>query len=135
MVFAALTSSISMLEVSVAYLADEHGWSRRRATLTAGGVIAVLVVPAALTGATRFFGEDFAAVFGRNWFDLVSNWLMPLGGLGFALFAGWRLEEATRRGQFPPGLAALFYRGWLLVLRIVVPLAVVAIFLHAVGAL
>ena len=85
------------------------------------------------------FGRNLEQALGSNWFDLVldgvSNWMMPIGGLGFALFAGWRLTEVTRRAQFPPGMVWVFYRGWLFVLRFVVPVAVVAIFLHAVGLL
>ena len=137
--FAALTSSISMLEVPVSFLIDERGLSRRRAVLVTTGVLAVLSIPTALTGSTELFGHGFEQVFGKNWFDLVldtvSNWIMPLGGLGFALFAGWGLREPLRREQFPPGLAYSAYRGWLMVLRYFVPLAVGAVFLHAVGVL
>ena len=136
---AALTSAISMLELPTAYLVDERGWSRRRATLIAGGVISLMAIPAALSGATSLFGQNLEALFGSNWFDLVldtvSNWMMPVGGLGFALFAGWRLTEVTRRAQFPPGMIWVFYRGWLVVLRFVVPVAVAAVFLQAVGVL
>lgn len=137
--FAALTSSISMLEVPVSFLIDSKGWSRRRAVGAALGVIGLLSIPTSLTGATVLFGDGFARIFGKNWFDLVldtvSNWIMPLGGLGFALFVGWRLREPLRRDQFPPGLSFTAYRGWLLVLRYFVPLAVAAVFLHAVGVI
>ena len=112
---------------------------RKRATLTASGVVALLVIPAALTGASDLFGSGFEAIFGKNWFDLVfdtvSNLMMPLGGLGFAIFCAWRLGEARRHEQFPPGMAYGLYRGWLMVLRYFVPLAVGAVFLHAIGVL
>jgi len=137
LVFAALTSSISMLEVPTSYLIDERGWTRKRATLSATGIVALLVIPAALTGATELFGNDLQQMFGKNWFDLVfdsvSNLMMPIGGLGFAIFCGWRLRETTRHAQFPSGFAYGLYRGWLIVLRYFVPFAVVVIFLHAVG--
>jgi NSS family neurotransmitter:Na+ symporter len=137
--FAALTSAISMLEVPVAYLIDERGWSRRRAVLTAGGLIALASVPAALSGGGGPFGEGLAQLAGKNWFDLVfdavSNWMMPAGGLGFAVFGGWVLAEATRRAQFPSTFARFLYRGWLAVLRFGVPLAVITVFLHAIGLL
>jgi NSS family neurotransmitter:Na+ symporter len=137
LVFAALTSSISMLESATAYLVDERGWTRKRAAFSAGGLVVVLMVPAALTGATTFFGSGMEDLLGKNWFDLlfdsVSNLAMPLGGLGFALYCGWRLGETTRRAQFPEGFSWRLYRGWLLILRWLVPAAVVVIFLHAVG--
>ncbi len=137
--FAALTSAISMLEVPVAYLIDERGWRRRRAVFTAGGLIALASVPAALSGGGGFFGQGLTQLVGKNWFDLVfdavTNWMMPAGGLGFAVFGGWVLADATRRAQFPSTFADVLYRGWLLVLRFGVPLAVVTVFLHAIGLL
>ncbi|MFQ5350137.1 MAG: sodium-dependent transporter, partial [Thermoanaerobaculia bacterium] len=137
--FAALTSSVAMLEVPVAYLIDERGWRRRRAVLAAGGLLAVASVPAALSGGGGLFGDGLVRLVGKNWFDLVfdtvSNWMMPAGGLGFAIFGGWILADATRRAQFPSGFAEVLYRGWLVVLRFGVPLAVIVVFLHAVGVL
>ncbi len=135
--FAALTSSISMLEIPTAYLIDQWGWSRRRATLASGGLITLLVVPAALTGASALLGEGMQRVVGKNWFDLVidtvADLMLPVGGLGFAIFVAWRLGEVKRRAQFPPGIASAAYLGWLMVLRWFVPLAVGAVFLHAIG--
>lgn len=135
--FAALTSSISTLEIPTAYLIDQWGMTRKKATLTASAFITVLVIPAALTGGSVFLGETMQNAIGKNWFDLVldsvSDLMLPLGGLGFALFVGWRLGEVTRRAQFPPGMSGAAYKAWLLVLRWFVPLAVGAVFLHAIG--
>jgi NSS family neurotransmitter:Na+ symporter len=140
LVFAALTSSISLLEVAAAYFIDEKGWTRHRATLVSGGIVAVLAVPSALTGATELFGPGFQAWAGRDWFtlvaDLASNWSLPIGGMGMALFVAWWLPEALRRSEFVSGSRlARGYVGWLVVLRYVVPLAIVAVFLRAVGVI
>ncbi len=137
--FAALTSAIAMLEVPVAYLIDERGWGRRRAVLTVGSLLTLVSIPAALSGGDGLFGQDLVRLVGRNWFDLifdtVTNWMMPVGGLGFAIFGGWVLADATRRAQFPSPFANVLYQGWLAVLRFGVPLAVLTVFLHAVGLL
>ena len=84
--------------------------------------------------------EGFESVFGGNWFTivdyLVSNWMVPLGGFGVALFVGWRMDEAIRHDHFLSGSSfAIFYRGWLFLLRYVVPVAIVLVFLHAVGVI
>ncbi|MCA9526979.1 MAG: sodium-dependent transporter, partial [Myxococcales bacterium] len=136
--FAALTSAISLLEVAAAYFIDEKGWSRGKAVGVTGGAILVLGIPSALSGGTELFGKSFEGVFGKNWFDLfdyiASNWLLPLGGLGIALFAAWRVGDAARRVEFGEQTAwGRLYLGWLLVLRFVVPVAVVAVFLHLIG--
>ncbi len=138
LVFAALTSAISLLEVATAFFIDERGWPRRRAALVSGAAITLLAVPSALTGSSPLLGPRLEALAGRNWFDLVAdlstNWLLPCGGLGMAVFVAWRLGEPERRAQFAAGSRlGAGYAGWLAVLRYFVPLAVGAVFLHAVG--
>jgi len=144
--FAALTSAISLLEVAVSYLIDERHWTRVRATLACGLTILVLGIPSALSGGDGIFGARFAtlteSVFGpgkgRTWFDtldyLANNWLLPLGGLGIAAFVAWRIDAGTRRQGFMAGSRfGRLYWIWLQFLRYVVPLAVLAVFLNAIG--
>ena len=79
MSIAALTSSISMLEVPVAYLIERHGQSRQIATLVAGGVIAVF------SGAIVL---NFDTLFG--WVITMSTrYSQPLLGILVCVFAGW----------------------------------------------
>lgn len=96
---AALTSSISLLEVGVAYLVEEAGWSRTRSTLVLAGATWALGILCSLS-----FGPMAGVkLFGLGAFDfldsLVSNWLMPLGGLMFTLFVGWRMGKADVRDE------------------------------------
>ncbi len=138
LVFAAVTSAISMLEVTCSYFIDERGWTRKRATLMSGVLVGLFGVPSALTGGTALFGADFAATFGMNWFNaadyLASNWMLPLGGLGISLFTAWKMDEAIRHDHFLNGSKlAFFYKGWLLLLKFLVPVAITFVFLHAVG--
>ncbi len=74
---------------------------------------------------------------GANWFTLVSglasNWLMPIGGLGMALFVAWQLGETVRRAEFGDSVPERYYRAWLLILRYLVPIAILTVLLHAVG--
>ena len=138
LVFAAVTSAISMLEVTCSYFIDERGWNRRNATLMAGGLVGLFGVPSALSGGTALFGDDFAGIFGLNWFNafdyLASNWMLPLGGLGISLFTAWKVDDAIRHHQFLNGSRlAFFYKGWLLLLKFLVPVAITFVFLHAVG--
>lgn len=149
--FAALTSAISLLEVVASYFIDERGWSRIKAVTACGGVIFVFGIPSALSGGGEFFGTDFAEFTntflpgdeGKNWFDfldyLVSNWMLPLGGLGVALFAGFRLHALERQEAIAEGsrLGKIrsVYMAWLWLLRTVVPLAILFVMLHALGVL
>ncbi len=140
LVVAALTSAISMLEVATSSAIDELAWSRRKAALLAAVGIAALGIPSALSGSNPFFGVYMAETFGRNWFDsiayLTNNFMLPLGGLGIALYTGWRMDEAIRHHNFLSGSRlGTFYKGWLVLLKFLVPVAITFVFLNAVGLL
>ena len=79
MSIAALTSSISMLEVPVAYLIERHDLNRRNATLLAGGVIA---------GFSALIVLNFGTLFG--WVITISTrYSQPALGILICIFAGW----------------------------------------------
>jgi NSS family neurotransmitter:Na+ symporter len=123
--FAALTSAISLLEVVVAYFVDERGWDRVPASLVLGAAIFLLGIPSAMGEAVLGFMDALA-----------SNYLLPIGGLCTAVFAGWVLTGHERRGEFAgdPVWRAVF-RGWSFLLRYVSPLAVAIVFLQQAGLL
>ncbi|MGI9014396.1 MAG: sodium-dependent transporter [Phycisphaerales bacterium] len=148
--FAALTSAISLLEVASTYFIDEKNWSRPVAALLIGGAITLIGIPSALSNSTDLFGakvqnathgvlETFGKE-GMNWLDLLdyiaSNWLLPIGALLVALFVSWRVGGAARERGIKEGSTwGGIYVVWLLLLRFIVPLAIIAVFLHASGIL
>ena len=129
---AALTSSISMLEVAVAYLVEEKGFSRVWACV-------VLFVVCWVVGAvcSLSFGPlSDVKIGGGNIFDffdnLSSNILMTLGSLLTVLFVGWRLKKTDVYDEFTNGgtlsrNAKLFGILWFLI-RYICPLAIISIF-------
>ncbi len=133
--FAALSSSISMLEVSVAYLIDEKRWPRRRATLLMGAGALLLGLPSALSfnlwdGVRPFFGLNFF-----DFFDtLVSSYMLPLGGLFVAIYAGWFWKGEGEKAELvgSSGRPWLFPL-WHFLLRYVAPAAVLVILLNQAG--
>lgn len=147
--FAALTSAISLLEVVVSYFVDEWKWSRVLATILCGSLIAVVGIPSALSGGDGFFGAQFKdmnkgffELLGRegglNWFDtidyLVSNVMLPLGGLFIALFLSWFVADKIRKDEFVKGTKyAWAYLPWLAALRFIVPIGVLFVFANAIG--
>jgi NSS family neurotransmitter:Na+ symporter len=137
LVMAALTSTISLLEVPVAHLIDSHGWTRRGAVLAITTVTAVLAIPSALAnGASPFFsrlpgvGLDFLSLMATIW----NNFALPIGGLLVALFVGWAwripgaLDELRAGGTFP--LAGL----WGALIRYVCPVAIAIIIVFTIRA-
>jgi len=86
-VFAALTSAISLLEVVVAYFVDEWGVHRVAATLTSGIVITLLGLLSAISTLKVPFWKGGEA----GWLDffdqITSNYMLPIGGILISLFA------------------------------------------------
>lgn len=125
LIFAALTSAMSLLEVVVAYFVDELRWERIRAAWIIGGIIFLCGVPSALSLKALDFMDTLA-----------TNYLLPIGALLIALFTGWVLRQPERESEFHQQEIGQFtYRGWLLLLRVVSPVAVTAIFIHKLGYL
>jgi NSS family neurotransmitter:Na+ symporter len=137
-VFAALTSAISLLEVVTSTVMDRLGWERRRAAMATGALIFVFGLPSALAGDGRLFGA-WASIFGMNFFDtmdyLASNWMLPLGGLLIAVFVGWVMPAQDRDEALGASEPAWLRMGFVLVLRWVAPLLVLLVLLHKIGVL
>lgn len=130
LIFAALTSSISLLEVPVSFLIDRLGWNRKKATLIAGTVAFLYGVPSALGGVE---GGVFFGFLDRLDY-IVSNYMFPLGGIGGSLFVGWRMPDEIRHDHFLSGSKfKIFYNIWLTLLRFVVPVGIAVVFLNAIG--
>jgi NSS family neurotransmitter:Na+ symporter len=130
--FAALTSTISLLEVVSSFAIDEIGWSRRRATLTVGlaimvfGILNALSVGAnkTLSGINLIGRASTAGVFGTLDY-LASNWFLPIGGFLIALFAGWVLHRSVTRQELETGHGEMnAFPVWRFLIRFVAPLAV-----------
>ena len=131
---AAVTSSISMFEVGVAYLVEEKKLPRI-------GACAIIFAFCWILGAfcSLSFGplSEFR-LFGRNIFDffdnLSSNVLMTLGSLLTVLFVGWRLKKTDIYDEFTNGgtigaNVKMFGLLWFLI-RYVAPLAIIVIFVY-----
>ncbi|MCG8619675.1 MAG: sodium-dependent transporter [Desulfobacterales bacterium] len=129
---AALTSSISILEVVVTHLVEDFKVSRKTATIVTTLVITLFGIPCSLS-----FGvmSEFK-ILGANFFDnvdhIASNFLLPLGGLCISLFVGWKMarkdveDELSNGGTVCTGYLNIF----LFLANIVAPIAITAVFLH-----
>lgn len=129
---AALTSAISLMEVGVAYLTEQKGMKRMRAVVILTAGVWVMGVLCSLS-----FGPlSQVHIAGNTIFDfldnLCSNWLMPLGGLLFTIFAGWVMPKPDVADEFTSGgrsraARAVFPLMWFL-LRYVAPIGIVVVF-------
>ena len=125
MTIAALTSSISMLEVPVAYTVERSSIDRPKATWIIGlliFVISVLIV------------VNFEALFGLV-VDLTTKYSQPLLGIVMCLFAGWvlhrnKLLEEIKQGM-PNAEHSVFWKIWPGYVRYLCPLLIAATFINS----
>ncbi len=134
--FAALTSTISLMEVVSSYAIDELGWARRKATVVMGlAIFGFGCLSAVSLGANKalsnlnVFGKESAVGLFSTLDFLSANWLLPVGGLLIALFTGWILPRRDTQDELEAGHGRLgrIYTGWRVLIRFVAPLAVGAI--------
>jgi NSS family neurotransmitter:Na+ symporter len=127
---AALTSAVSLLEVSCAALMQRLRWSRKTSAIVMGCVVFAVGVPSALGfGALAGFG-----LFGVGILETVdriaSGIALPIGGLLIAAFVGWawpRSDAVEAAGMHDGRLAA----AWLFLLRYAAPCLIALILIWA----
>ncbi len=133
LVFAAWSSAISLIEPAVAWLVENRNMTRIRASAWIGVTTWVLGLGSVFSF-NIWSGAEFQ-LFGKTFFDLLdylaANIMLPLGGLLIALFSGWIMKSASSRDEFAMGEGG--YKLWWNVIRYISPLAVVVVFLHAIG--
>ena len=140
---AALTSTVSLLEVVVAYFVDERRWSRKRSVWVVGALTFLIGLPSALSqgtvaglsnmdwlfGADGLLGQhDFLSIMDAIW----GNLALALGALLISIFVGWvwgvdRAAEELRQGsRVGPGLV----RVWQFFIRYICPVVIFIILLN-----
>ena len=122
---AALTSTISLMEVVTTYLHEEYNMLRRNAVTIVSMGVAVLGVVSSIS--PQFFNIlDYAT----------AKIMLPMGGLFISLFIGWYLDkkitfgQLTNEGALP--VSVKFLKMYIFILRYVAPVAIVAIFIYGV---
>lgn len=133
MCVAAITSTISMMEVLVAFFCDATAETKRPLSRHQSVVFVALIQVVANTlvvlSMTGMVG--WLTIMGNNLFDfanfITTDVLIPIGALGVALFTGWFVPKARYQGS---RLASFIY---LVILRWLVPIAIVIIFLDSLN--
>ena len=119
--FAAITSTISMLEVIVAYFSEQLNMSRKRATMLS--MISVGVLGIICTASDEVFGL----------FNASPDLMLPLGGFFIVVFIGWFFSgEKSRQELSSDGAFKIrYHRLFMFLVKFVAPLAIA--FLFALG--
>lgn len=122
---AALTSSVSLLEVVVSFLIDEKKIVRKNAVFLASGIMILLCILSSLS-----MGGVGPKLFGTGAFDvfdlLTDKIFLAIGGMLICIFAGWRLDkkelydEITNGGKLSFGI----FEFWYALVKYVIPVTI-----------
>lgn len=139
LMFAAWTSAISLIEPAVAYLVENKGVNRIYASAWIGGLTwfvglgtvfsfniwkdKTLSIPYLFENLTFFDTLDY----------LTANIMLPLGGLFIAIFAAWVMREQSTKDEM--NTYPFIYNIWRFLVRFIAPVAVIVVFLRAVGTI
>lgn len=138
-IFTALTSSVALVEVIVANFIDLLGWSRKKSCIVVGVAIFIVGIPCALSECQGIFA-NWKAIYGKTYFEVmsfvVSNWILPVGGMLTAVFTGWVLLKEECVEEFLQGTSwKWLFRPWFFMVRWLAPLSTFVIILYKSGVL
>ena len=132
---AALTSTISILEVVVAYFVEELKMVRKKATILA----AVSISSVGIFAAASWGWASDLTLFGLNVFQLTDfvtvNILLPVGGFFIVIFIGWFLktriagDELSNSGSFK----VRYLPAFMFIVKFIAPIAIALVFLYKLG--
>jgi len=132
---AALTSLISLHEVSTAFLHEELKWSRRKAAACVTTTCLIIGTFCSLS----LGGYDSLQLFGKSLFDVfdfvTGQIFLPVGGFLTCIFLGWFVPRTTLLDEYTNGgvLRGSFFSVFFFLVRYVCPLSILLVFLNQMG--
>lgn len=134
MAIAALTSAITILETIVSSVEDFSGLSRHLIVFILTSLLWIVGLGTVLSFSSLqdFHPLAFIPTFeSRNIFEsldyIVSNWMMPAGGLLVAVLAGWGLKKSATLDELQI-VEGRLYKSWRFLVRYLVPAVITLVF-------
>ena len=136
-VFTALTSAIPLVEVVATNLMDLYGLTRKRAVTLVGIATFLFGIPSAFSGTNKVFPE-WKEIYGIDFLktidNLVSIWVIPIGGLLSSIFVGWVMDKKAMKDELVFGSTYRFlYHPWYFFMKWVVPVIIFTIIVQKGG--
>ena len=135
LVFAALTSTISMHEIGTAFFTEEWNMPRRRSAWVITVVASLICMVCSLSVGAM----DELKLLGISVMDfcdqLTANFMLPTGALLACLFVGWYIPRQVAHDEFTNWgtQGQRIFPVFLFAVRYVCPLCIVLVFLHQLG--
>ena len=135
LVFAALTSTISMHEIGTAFFTEELHQPRQKSAWILTIACSLLAIGCSLSVGAF----DEISVLGRSLMDfcdfITAQIMLPVGAFLTSLFVGWFVDQRLLRDEFTNQgtVSTGFFRAYQFSVRFIVPLCILLVFLHQFG--
>lgn len=135
--FASLTSTISLLEILVANIIEVFDIERKKACCYLTLITFIVGIPSALSGSNILF-PNWTKIYGKSFFDMMDyltlSWFTPVAALLTTIFVGWLLKKEMLFDEFTRGTNLRFLaKPWYFLVKFIAPLVVIFIILHEAG--
>ncbi|WP_169752848.1 sodium-dependent transporter [Campylobacter mucosalis] len=134
LLFAGVTSAVSMIEPFAYYLINKFNFTRKKALILIASFVYVLGIFCILSYCKPT--SEVFMLFDKPFFDvldyLTSNIIMPLAAIVFSIFVGFVLKKDGLGYLFVPFMGKALFEIWYFALRFIVPVAVFAIMLYQI---
>ncbi len=135
LVFAGITSAVSMIEPSLKFFIERFNMTRKQATIMCGsifyilGIVALLSMSSAYGGSLTFFGKN-----AFDWMDFItSSVMMPIAAIVTCVFLGYFVDKDMLKQKFVPNSSVTVFNIWYFLIKFLVPLAIIVLFLNKLG--
>lgn len=137
MLFATLTSTISLLEILVANMMEVFDVKRKKACIYLSLLAFIIGIPSAFSGSGALF-PNWEAIYGKNFFDTMDyitlSWFTPIAALLTIFFVGWNLKKEMLIDEFSSGTHLRYLATpWHFIIKFIAPVVVIFILLHEAG--
>ena len=137
LVFAGVTSAVSMIEPSLRFFIERFNITRAKATVISGSIFYLLGI-VALLSMSKAFGSQLT-FFEKNAFDIMdfmtSSIMMPVAAFMTSIFLGYFVDKEKIQNIFTEHVPLGVFNFWYFLIRFIVPIAIVILFLNKLGIL
>ncbi|MBP6162731.1 MAG: sodium-dependent transporter [Aliarcobacter sp.] len=137
LLFAGITSAVSMIEPALMFFIEQFNMSRKKATTICGvifyslGIVALLSMSSSYGAQLTFFNKN-----AFDWMDFVtSSIMMPLGAFITCIFLGYFVDKKFLRDILTKHTSLTIFNIWYVLIKYLVPFAIIAIFLNQIGVI
>ena len=135
LIFAGITSAVSMIEPVLMFFIERFNMTRNKATIICGsifyslGIIALLSMSSSYGAQLTFFNKN-----AFDWMDFItSSIMMPLAAFITCIFLGYFVDKKFLQEIFVKYTNVLIFNIWYSLIKYLVPLAIFALFLNQIG--